>query len=138
MKRDKIRRITMAAALAASMLVGAPGFSFAQTAQSTITALSSQVGASNFADARATIQGLRNSGITAISVGDQTISLADLLAMIDAAEAGEMKPDELAAYLDALAASTAQALFLRLPGVEEYPDGYQHTEPTAPVQEPVV
>jgi hypothetical protein len=99
-------------ALATTVFAGTPEFSFAQTASDTLATLSSQVRDFDFAGSRATIQELQNLGIVAIQVGTETIPLSDLLAMIDAAEAGNMEPVALAGYFDSLAQNTAQALFV--------------------------
>ena len=111
MERNKISRIALAAALASTILAGTTQFAFTQTAFDVMATLSSQVARNDFAGSRATIVELQQLGIAAITVGSERISLADLLAMIEAAETGQMSPPALAAYLDALASSTAQAVF---------------------------
>ena len=126
MKRSKIKRIALAAALASTMLASAPSFSLAQTATQLIAELSTQVQARNFAASRALIRDMEQAGIVAVRVGSQRISLEDLLGMIASAESGKMQPAELAAYLDALAENTAQAVFKAVPeSTDEEPE---HTE----------
>jgi hypothetical protein len=122
-KRDKIRRIAMAAALATTVLVGTPQISFAQTASETLAALSAQVRAMDFAGSRATIRQLQENGFIGIRVGNEILSFEDLLGMIDAASSGEMHPTSLAGYLGSLATNTALALFV--PGVPEENESIQ-------------
>jgi hypothetical protein len=108
----KIRRIALATALASTMFVGTAQFAFTKTVNQFMASLSSQVGGSDFAASRANIIALQRMGIGAIMVGSEKIPLVDLLAMIEAAEAGRMDPTELAAYLSALSQSAAVALFV--------------------------
>jgi hypothetical protein len=120
MKGKKIRRIALAAALASTTLASAPHYALAQqTASDLLASLSTQVEANNFAASRATIAEMQRLGIGSITVGSETITLTDLLAMIDAAEQGTMDPAALASYLDALAASTAAAVFVPSPSVSD-------------------
>jgi len=112
MKRDKIARLTLAAALASTIFVATPESPLAQTTSDVLTTLASQVQAYDFAASRNTINELQQVGIGSITVGSETVSLGDLLVMIEAAEAGTMDPAALASYLAALAASTGQALFV--------------------------
>jgi hypothetical protein len=114
MKGKKIRRIALAAALAGSVFIGVPETGFTQTAPQVLASLSDQVEVGNFAQARATIDSLQQMGIGALVIGSERISLFDLLAMIAAAESGQMDPAALASYFDALAASTAVAVFVPL------------------------
>src|SRR4029453_12397483 len=92
---------------------------FTQTAPQVLAALSDQVEIGNFAEARATIERLEQMGVGALIVGGERISLFDLLAMIAAAEAGQMDPAGLAAYFEALASSTAVAVFVPLQDTEQ-------------------
>lgn len=112
MKSNKIGRIALAAALAGTVMMSAPVFSLTQNAPTVMASLSSQVGAFDYAAARATIEALRQSGVGSIRVGNETVTLDELLAMIDDAEAGRTNPTDLAAYFDSLGSSTAQAVFL--------------------------
>jgi len=115
----KIKRIALAAALAGTLFANTAQFAFTKTASEFMTTLSSQVGGNEFAAGRATIQELQRMGVGAIRVGSEKFSLANLLAMIAAAEAGQMNPAALAAYLLALANSTAQAIFVSAQNPEQ-------------------
>ena len=119
MKRNKISRIALAVSLAGTIFAGTTQFAYTQTAFDVMATLSSQVARNDFAASRATIAELQQMGIAAITVGSERIALADLLAMIEAAESGQMSPVALAAYLDALASSTAQAVFIPLQNPEQ-------------------
>jgi hypothetical protein len=122
MKARKLKRIALAAALAGTMLAGVPQTTFAQqTASDLLGILSAQVQANNFAAARSTIAEMQALGIGSISVGSDTITLAELEGMIASAEAGTTDPGALASYLDSLASSAAQALFAPSPSVTDNP-----------------
>ncbi len=113
MKRSKLKRIVLVAALAGAMAAGAPTFTFAQGAPDELMAtLSTQVLDANYAAGRATIAELQALGIGAIAIGSDTITLDDLLVMIDAVEQGQLDRVQLASYLDAIAKNTAQAVYL--------------------------
>ncbi len=112
MKRSKLKRIVLAAALAGTMAASDPTFTFAQSAPDLMETLSTQVLAANYAAGRATIAELQALGIGAISIGSDTITLDDLLVMIDAVEQGQLNRVQLATYLDAIAKNAAQAVYL--------------------------
>jgi hypothetical protein len=112
MKRNRLKRIMLAAALAGTMAVSAPTFTFAQSGPNLMATLSTQMLAANYDGGRATIAELQAIGIGAIAIGNDTITLDDLLVMIDAAEQGQLDRVQLASYLDAIAKNTAQAMYL--------------------------
>lgn len=112
MKSNKIKRIALAAALASTVFAGTAEIGFAQTTSDVLTTVASQVRSNDFAAGRSTINQLQQSGIGSITVGNESVSLSEIEAMIAAAEAGQMSAAELAAYLEALAASAARALFV--------------------------
>jgi hypothetical protein len=98
------------------MFAATPQVAYAQTANDVLVTLAASVQTNDFAAARAAIQALQAQGIGAITVGTEVVTLEALLAMIAAAEAGQMDPLLLAAYLEALSESTATALFTPVEG----------------------
>ena len=56
MKRDKIRRIALAAALATTMLTATPQISFAQSPPEVVGTIASQVKIGDYAASRTTIK----------------------------------------------------------------------------------
>lgn len=115
----KVSRIALAAALAGSLLVASPQLAFTQTANEFMASLSTNVQGLDFEVGRANVVKLQQMGIAAIIVGTERISLEDLLAMIRAAEQGTIDSAALAAYLLALAESTALAVFVPLENPDE-------------------
>jgi len=110
MRRSKLKKIALAAALAASVAASAPTFALAQS--DLMETLSSQVLTGNYAASRATVAKLEALGIGAISIGSEMVTLVDLLVMIDATEQGQLDRVQFASYLDAIAKNTAEAAYL--------------------------
>jgi len=115
-KFKKIKRIALAAALSGAVLAGMTQIGFSETATDVLATVAANVQNLDFAAARSLIAELQQNGIAAILVGSERITLEDLLAMIAAAEAGQMQPAELAAFLRALAENTALAVFIPTQG----------------------
>ena len=106
MRSDKIRRLLLAATVAASISPTTPSLALEISAEQFVSSFAGHIQSMDLTGARIALNDLQAVGIDAVVIGGRTFSIAELFAMLDSIEAGQMSPEETAASLATLAAAS--------------------------------